>query len=327
MHPSAAGCSCRPTTNPSTPQDWERWILVVQAAIRRQTATADQHAAHPHGPHASRLVHTPCARMAARRTERPASKEQYDSRARLRHVTRPRNVIREVFTYHPGGRNTHVRSSTKPLDPRDIPVVILCGGMGTRLREASEKLPKPLVDIGGKPILWHIMKTYAHHGFRRFVLCLGYKSELIRRYFLDYREKSATSPSSSAPPRSRPSATARRQEDWEITFVDTGLLTGTGARIRRVAEYLDADTFMLTYGDGIGDVDIDAVLASHQAGGRLATVTGVHPASRYGEMHVDGDRVTEFNEKPTLADGWVSGGFFAFDRLVHRQVPRRRPVD
>lgn len=205
----------------------------------------------------------------------------------------------------------------KPLDPADIPVVILCGGMGTRLREASEKLPKPLVDIGGKPIVWHIMKTYAHYGFRRFILCLGYKSDQIRRYFLDYRENVSDFTlklgSAEEPPEWHGQSTS---EDWEITFVDTGLLTGTGARLKRVEEHLNTDTFFLTYGDGIGDVDISAVLADHQAAGRMATLTGVHPSSRYGEMHVDGDLVTEFNEKPTLATGWVNGGFFAFNRLV-----------
>ena len=208
-------------------------------------------------------------------------------------------------------------SSSTRLDPKDIPVVILCGGMGTRLREASEKLPKPLVDIGGKPIVWHIMKTYAHYGFRRFILCLGYKSDQIRRYFLDYRENVSDFTlklGSAEEPPTWHGQTA--SEDWEITFVDTGLLTGTGARIKRVAEHIDTETFMLTYGDGIGDVDIAAVLEAHEQGGRLATLTGVHPSSRYGEMHVEGNLVTEFNEKPTLATGWVNGGFFAFNRLV-----------
>ena len=207
--------------------------------------------------------------------------------------------------------------SQSPLDPAEIPVVILCGGMGTRLREASEKLPKPLVDIGGKPILWHVMKTYSHYGFRKFILCLGYKSDQIRRYFLDYRENVSDFTlklgSAEEPPMWHGQAAS---EDWEITFVDTGLLTGTGARIKRVAEHIDADTFMLTYGDGIGEVDLDQLLAAHRAGGRVGTVTGVHPASRYGEMHVEGNLVTEFNEKPTLATGWVNGGFFAFNRLV-----------
>ena len=201
-------------------------------------------------------------------------------------------------------------------DPADIPVVILCGGMGTRLREASEKLPKPLVDVGGKPILWHVMKTYGHFGFRRFVLCLGYKGDQIRRYFLDYREHMndfTLNLGSDAPPQFHKRGEA---EDWEITFVETGLLTGTGGRVRRVADHIDTDTFLLTYGDGIGAVDLDSLVRQHLASGLLGTVTGVHPASRYGEMHVDGTRVTEFNEKPTLATGWVSGGFFAFNRLM-----------
>ena len=195
----------------------------------------------------------------------------------------------------------------------DLPVVILCGGMGTRLREASEKLPKPLVDIGGQPVLWHIMKTYQAHGFRRFVLCLGYKSEQIKRFFLDYREHSADFTLRPGEPLPQ-FHSAGGEENWEVTLVDTGLLTGTGARIKRVADHLNADHFMLTYGDGIGDVDLSALVRAHLAGGRIGTVTGVHPASRYGEMHVSDGAVVEFNEKPTLATGWVSGGFFMFQR-------------
>ncbi len=200
----------------------------------------------------------------------------------------------------------------------NTPVVILCGGMGTRLREASEKLPKPLVDIGGKPILWHIMKIYSHYGFRRFVLALGYKSDLVKRYFLDYREHAADFTlrlAKDAPPQFHGTEVI---EDWEITFVETGLTTATSARVARVAEYLDQEQFMLTYGDGIADVDVGALFGRHQESGRLATVTAVHPSSRYGEMHVDSanDVVVEFNEKPTLAEGWVNGGFFVFDRAV-----------
>ena len=203
------------------------------------------------------------------------------------------------------------------LSPADIPVVILCGGMGTRLREASEKLPKPLVDIGGRPILWHIMKTYSEHGFRRFVLALGYKSDLIKQYFLDYRHLTSdfTLHLGADGAESEPvfHGTAAK-EDWEITFVETGLTTATAARIRRVAQHLDADRFALTYGDGIGDVDITGALRHHVEQGLLGTLTGVHPSSRYGEMRVEGDTVVEFNEKPTLADGWVNGGFFVFER-------------
>ena len=203
------------------------------------------------------------------------------------------------------------------MDTADIPVVILCGGMGTRLREASEKLPKPLVDIGGKPILWHIMKLYGSHGYRRFILCLGYKSELIKRYFLDYRAEVSDFTLHMADGHRRVFHNSFGEEDWDVTFAETGLLSGTGARIRRIEPYLgDADTFMLTYGDGIGDVDLSQLLRRHRAAGRLGTVTGVHPGSRYGEMKVDHSHcaVSEFNEKPTMADGWVSGGFFAFER-------------
>jgi glucose-1-phosphate cytidylyltransferase len=199
------------------------------------------------------------------------------------------------------------------LDLSRIPVVILCGGMGTRLREASEMLPKPLVDIGGRPILWHVMKTYRNAGFRRFILALGYKSDMIKRYFLDYRE--AASDFTLTPESIDPQYHGTRSmQDWEVTFVETGLKTATAGRIRRVARYLDEDHFMLTYGDGIGNVDLHQVVSTHVSTGRVGTVTAVHPASRYGEMHVSDGQVVEFNEKPTLATGWVNGGFFMFRR-------------
>lgn len=198
-------------------------------------------------------------------------------------------------------------------DPADIPVVILCGGMGTRLREASERLPKPLVDIGGRPILWHVMKTYSHYGFRRFVLLLGYKSELIKQYFLNYRTLTADFTLDLGA--GEPAVFHTNEvEDWCVTFAETGLTTATAARIHRAAQYLDAPRFAVTYGDGIGDVRIDELLAQHERSGAIGTVTGVHPSSRYGEMHVTGETVTEFNEKPTLATGWVNGGFFLFER-------------
>jgi glucose-1-phosphate cytidylyltransferase len=203
------------------------------------------------------------------------------------------------------------------MDRPDIPVVILCGGMGTRLREASEKLPKPLVDIGGKPILWHIMKLYGNAGFRRFVLCLGYKGDLVKRWFLDYRASTSDFTLHMADGHRQEFHNSHGDENWEVTFAETGLLSGTGARLRRVAPYLDGcQTFLATYGDGIGDIDFDALLTTHDEGGRTGTVTGVRPSSRYGEMHVDeaAGCVTEFNEKPTRADGWVSGGFFVFER-------------
>jgi glucose-1-phosphate cytidylyltransferase len=200
------------------------------------------------------------------------------------------------------------------LERAEIPVVILCGGMGTRLREATESVPKPLVDIGGRPILWHIMKLYAHYGFRRFVLCLGYRSWNIKEYFLRYRENLADFTVRLADDHQPQYHNNLGDEDWEVTCVETGLLTGTGGRIGRIEAYIDTDTFMLTYGDGIGNVDVGEVLRRHRAEGRIGTVTAVHPTSRYGEMVVDGSSVTEFNEKPTVAEGWVNGGFFAFDR-------------
>lgn len=198
-------------------------------------------------------------------------------------------------------------------DPADIPVMILCGGMGTRLREASERLPKPLVDIGSRPILWHVMKTYSHYGFRRFVLLLGYKSDLVKQYFLNYRMLTAdfTLKLAEEGPALLHSVDA---EDWTITFAETGLTTATGARIKRAARYIDTDQFALTYGDGIGDIRLDRLLDHHQQARTIGTVTGVNPSSRYGEMHVSGTSVVEFNEKPTRATGWVNGGFFVFER-------------
>jgi len=209
---------------------------------------------------------------------------------------------------------------------RDIPVVILCGGMGTRLREASERLPKPLVDIGGRPILWHIMKTYEAHGFRRFVLALGYKSELIKQYFLDYRHLTSDFTLHLGGAHEPVFHNNAGDVDWDVTFVETGLTTGTAARMRRVAQHLDTARFALTYGDGIGDVDVTALLEHHERADVLGTLTGVHPGSRYGEMRVQGTTVMEFNEKPTLAEGWVNGGFFLFEReFVEKYIPDDQP--
>ena len=198
--------------------------------------------------------------------------------------------------------------------PREeIPVVILAGGLGTRLREATENVPKPLVEIGEKPILWHIMKLYSDHGFKRFVLCLGYKSWLIKQFFLSYREQVldfTLELGSGAEPRFE---NTNGDEDWTITFAETGLHTMTGGRLWRVRDYIDSDTFMFTYGDGIGAVDIGALLDHHEASGRVATVTGVHPTSRFGEMDVRDGRAVSFNEKPAT-EGFVSGGFFVLNR-------------
>src|SRR5215210_5606813 len=202
--------------------------------------------------------------------------------------------------------------AVEELNPADVPVVILCGGLGTRLREATENLPKPLVDIGGRPILWHIMSLYSQHGFRRFVLCLGYRASDIKAYFLRYRENITDFTLHLRDEQRLVYHDREGMEDWEITCADTGLYTGTGGRIGRVQHYVDAPTFALTYGDGIGDVDLSGELRYHRSHGAIGTVTGVRPTSRYGEMTVADGRVVEFNEKPTTSEGFVSGGFFLF---------------
>jgi glucose-1-phosphate cytidylyltransferase len=199
----------------------------------------------------------------------------------------------------------------------DVPVVILCGGQGTRLREETEYRPKPMVEIGPQPILWHIMKIYGTHGLDRFVLCLGYKGWEIKQYFLRYKEMHCDF--TLAMDGSRPPEIHNQDgyESWRVTCAETGAETATGARLQRVKRYVDdAPTFCLTYGDAVGNVDIGKLLEFHWDQGRLATVTGVHPTSRYGEMRADGPRVLEFDEKPTLAEGVVSGGFFVFQREV-----------
>jgi glucose-1-phosphate cytidylyltransferase len=198
--------------------------------------------------------------------------------------------------------------------PEEMPVVILCGGMGTRLREETERVPKPLVQIGEKPILWHIMKIYGHHGFRRFILCLGYKSHLIKEFFLRYREYVSDFTIEMNSDHQPTFHDNGGDENWIVTCSETGLETATGARLYRVRHLVNTDTFMFTYGDGIGRVDIRALLDYHYQQGRIGTVTAVHPTSRYGEMKVEDGRAVEFNEKPTLPEGYVSGGFFVFQR-------------
>jgi glucose-1-phosphate cytidylyltransferase len=197
-----------------------------------------------------------------------------------------------------------------------MPVVILAGGLGARLREETERIPKPLVEIGDRPILWHLMKLYGHFGFRRFILCLGYKSWLIKQYFLSYREQMADFTLPLGTDHEPVFLNKLGNEDWEVTCAETGQFTATGARLWRVRDYIDTDTFMFTYGDGIGKIDINELLKHHQREGRIGTVTGVHPTSRYGEMRVRGTEVIEFNEKPTTPEGFVSAGFFVLDRGI-----------
>ncbi len=208
-------------------------------------------------------------------------------------------------------------------NPADVPVVILCGGQGTRIREASEKLPKPLINIGSQPVLWHIMKLYGHHGFRRFVLCLGYKAWDIKQYFLQYDEMMSDLTLHMGEGR-REFLQRESLDDWEVSLVDTGMDTGTGGRLALVSELLDTDYFMVTYGDGVADVNVAGQLEQLAASPLTGMVTGVNPTSRYGELAVADGVVTNFAEK-LPSDGWVSGGFFAFKREFLNYVPTDEP--
>jgi glucose-1-phosphate cytidylyltransferase len=197
-----------------------------------------------------------------------------------------------------------------------VQVVILCGGQGTRIRDVSDDLPKPMVPIGGRPILWHIMKGYAQHGYSNFVLCLGYKSWAIKRYFLDYHLAEADFRMDLGSPDSPRIHACAPSEDWKVTLAETGLNAMTGCRIKRIEKYISGDTFLLTYGDGVGDVDITRLVAFHRGHGRLGTVTTVQPPGRFGEVEAEGNQVLQFSEKPLLSRGRISGGFFVFDRSI-----------
>ncbi len=213
-------------------------------------------------------------------------------------------------------------------------VVILCGGQGTRLREETEYRPKPMVTVGGRPLLWHIMQIFGHHDFTSFVLCLGYKGEMIRDYFLNYREQTADVTVQFGRDGRNNTYDFHDPHDiegWDVTLADTGPLTQTGGRIHRVRRYLGESTFFMTYGDGVADVDIKALWAQHKASGKLATVTGFRPLSRFGVMERDAEgHATGFREKPRMKD-WISGGFFVlepgvFDYLDPDCVFEREPL-
>ncbi len=193
-------------------------------------------------------------------------------------------------------------------------VVILCGGQGTRIRDASESLPKPMLPIGDRPILWHIMKGYSVHGVNDFVLCLGYKGWLIKEYFLNYRAVTSDVTVHVGSDRQPDYYERNIAEKWSVTLVDTGEKTLTGGRVSAVRRYLDSDEpFCLTYGDGVADVDFTQLLAFHRSHGKIATVTAVRPPSRFGEIVMSDSIVQEFNEKPQVGGGYINGGFFVFD--------------
>lgn len=199
-------------------------------------------------------------------------------------------------------------------------VVILCGGQGTRLREETQLRPKPMVEVGGKPILWHIMKIYSHYGFREFVLCLGYKGEVIKEYFLNYEAMNNDFTVSLGPDRSVQYHRPQGSERWRVTVVDTGVEATKGARILGVRHYLDGDRFLLTYGDGVSDVDLGALVDSHTKSGKLVTFTGVRPVSRFGVVDFDGqDEVITWKEKTAL-EGFINGGFFVMEPAIMKYL-------
>lgn len=200
-------------------------------------------------------------------------------------------------------------------DMEGVPVVILCGGMGTRLREETEVRPKPMVEIGGRPILWHIMKLYSTAGAKDFVLCLGYKGHVIKEYFLNYHTYNTDISVRLGQPEVIQYHNSHSEEDWHVTLVETGDKAQTGARVARAGRYVQSQTFCLTYGDGLGNVDLAALMKFHRQHGKIGTVTGVRPPGRFGELRVNaGRQALEFSEKPQVTAGVINGGFFVFQQ-------------
>ena len=190
-------------------------------------------------------------------------------------------------------------------------VILLAGGFGTRLSEDTEILPKPMVRIGGKPILWHIMKTYAHFGHTNFYIALGYKAEVIKEYFLHYKTMNADFTVDLG----EGTVTSHQLDelDWKVTLVDTGLHTMTGGRVRRMKPYIGNETCLLTYGDGLSNVDLNQLITFHKSHGKMITVTAVHPGARFGELEMKEEQVTSFQEKPQTGQGWINGGYFVIE--------------
>jgi len=190
-------------------------------------------------------------------------------------------------------------------------VVIMCGGVGTRLAEETEVKPKPMVEIGGRPILWHIMMHYAHYGFKDFYIATGYKGEIIKKYMVDYcsLNNNITVDFNCGTVRVHEG----EKPDWRVHVIDTGIPTLTGGRLKRLAPFLGKETFMMTYGDGVSDVNLPELLAFHRSHGKLATLTAVRPTARFGHMEFNGNEVTQFTEKPQTAEGWINGAIYVLE--------------
>lgn len=203
--------------------------------------------------------------------------------------------------------------------------VVLCGGLGTRISEETHVRPKPMVEIGGKPILWHIMNIYSHYGHKDFVLALGFKQEYIKQYFLNYHALQSDFCVDLGS--GEIDFLKKLNRDWKVSLVDTGLLSMTGGRLYRLRDHLkDEDTFMLTYGDGLSNVDIGKLVEFHRSHGKIATVTSVRPNARFGEMVFDGERVVEFKEKPQATQGWINGGFFVFNKEIFNYLGSEKDI-
>jgi len=207
------------------------------------------------------------------------------------------------------------------VETKNVKVVILCGGRGVRFHEQTEQKPKPLIEIGGKPILWHIMKTYAYYGYKDFVLCLGYKSELIKKYFCDYQLASSDFTLHLGNENRIEVHTSHQEQGWTVTLAETGVEAMTGARIKRIEKYIDTELFMLTYGDAVARLNIKNLVDFHRAHGKTGTVTAVYPPSRFGELRlVEGNVVKEFKEKAPIRGDYINGGFFVFDHRIFNYV-------
>ncbi len=195
-------------------------------------------------------------------------------------------------------------------------VVILCGGLGTRMQEETGSRPKPMVAIGRKPILWHIMKIFAHYGYKDFILCLGYKGEMIKEYFYNYEVLNNDFTITLGNPKQIEIHNDHPENGWRVTLVDTGDQTLKGARIKRIQKYIDTKMFMVTYGDGVANIDVDDLVEFHKRHGKIGTVMGVRPPSRFGELVVKHNRVASFTEKPQVSEGLINGGFFVFNKKI-----------
>lgn len=206
----------------------------------------------------------------------------------------------------------------------EVKAVILAGGLGTRISEESSTRPKPMIEIGGKPILWHIMKVYSAHGVNDFVICCGYKGYVIKEYFANYFLH--MSDVTFDMKHNKMEVHQNSAEPWRVSLVDTGENTMTGGRLKRVRDYIGDDDFCFTYGDGVGDVDISSLIAFHKQGGRLATLTATQPPGRFGSINLDGHRVDSFQEKPQGDGGWINGGFFVLNPKVIDYIDDDRTV-